>query len=223
MKRQQLIWAAAGTAILGLPSIGLAQSSTREPGGEFGIDVLYQLSNTTDFDGGSRIKMDDDIGASLNFGWRFNPKWELQFILDWAKTNYHGTLQSASFPGLSADVRGDMESFAFRINGIWNLLEGPLTPFVSAGIGYAWIDTNIPTGQVQVGCWWDPWWGQICTPYQPTKSVDSFTYQAGLGARWDITDYFTMRFTWEHQWFDISHASGTPGWDQVKVGAIWRY
>jgi opacity protein-like surface antigen len=223
MKLQQLVWAAAGTAILSLPSIGFAAAGSREPGGEFGIDVLWQLSNTTDFKGGSKLKMDDDIGASLSFGYRFNPKWELQFILDWAQTDYDGTLQSASFPGVSANVHGDMESFAFRINGVWNLLDGPLTPFVSAGLGYAWIDTNIPTGQVQVGCWWDPWWGQICTPYQPTKSVDSFTYQAGLGARWDLTDYFTLRFTYEHQWFDLSKATGSPAWDQFKVGAIWRY
>jgi hypothetical protein len=53
--------------------------------------------------------------------------------------------------------------------------------------------------------------------------VDSFTYQAGVGARWDLTDYFTLRATYEHQWFDISHASGTPAWDQFKVGAVWRY
>jgi len=206
------------------PSLGLAQgASKREPGMEFGVDVLYQLTATSHFDGGSKLKTDDDLGASLYFGYRFNPKVELNFLLDWNQVNYDGDLQSASFPGLSASVHGDMETFAFRINGVYNFIDGPLTPFVSGGLGYSWIDTNIPTGQVQVGCWWDPWYGQICTPYQPTKSVDAFTYQAGLGARWDITDYFTMRFTWEHSWFDIPKASSTPGWDQIKIGAVWRY
>lgn len=222
MKIRHLVLAAAAAAFL-FPSIGSAQGTTREPGYEFGIDVLYQLSTDSKFDGGSKLDMDDDIGAALTFGYRFNPKVELQFGLDWAETNYKGTLQSASFPGLSADVHGDMESFAFRVNGVYNFLDRPLTPFVSGGIGYSWIDTNIPTGQVQVGCWWDPWYGQICTPYQPTKSVEAFTYQVGVGARWDLLQNFTLRFMWEHAWFDISHATSTPAWDQFKVGAVWRF
>jgi opacity protein-like surface antigen len=215
--------AVLAAAVVLVPSIGSAQVAKREAGFEFGVDLLYQLTTTAHFDGGSRLKTDDDIGAAMAFGWRFNPKLELQFILDWNDVDYDGRLNSASFPGLSADINGEMETFAMRVNGVYNFLDRPLTPFISAGIGYSWLDTNIPTGQVQVGCWWDPWWGQICTPYQPTKSVDAFTYQAGVGARWDITDFFTMRATYEHSWFDVPKASSAPGWDQFKLGAVWRF
>ena len=222
MKIRHLVLIAAAAALF-LPSIGSAQGESREPGPEFGIEVLYQLSTDSKFEGGSKLEMDDDIGAAMAFGYRFNPKVELQFVLDWAQTNYNGKLQSATFPGVSADVHGDMETFAFRVNGVYNFLDRPLTPFISGGLGYSWIDTNIPTGQVQVGCWWDPWYGQICTPYQPTKSVEAFTYQVGVGARWDLLQNFTLRFMWEHAWFDISNATSAPQWDQFKIGAVWRF
>jgi opacity protein-like surface antigen len=214
---------AACAAILIVPSLVSAQGRSRESGFEAGLDVIYQLSTSARFDGGSRLEMDDDFGIAASFGYRFNPKIEVQFLLDWAQTDYNGTLQSALVPSLRADVHGDMDSFAARINGVYNFIDGPLTPFVSGGLGYSWFDTNIPAGQVQIGCWWDPWWGEICTPYQPTRTVEAFTYQVGAGARWDLTDALTMRFMYEHSWFDFSKATSAPEWDQFKVGAVWRF
>jgi opacity protein-like surface antigen len=210
-------------AVVLIPSFAAAQGGTREAGWDFGVDAIYQFSKTVNFDGGSRLSLNDDLGAGLTFGYRFNSQFELQFGIDWNSVDYHGTLQSANFPGASASVNGDMETFTPQINAVWNFMDAPLTPFVTGGIGWAFIDTNIPTGQVQVGCWWDPWWGQICTPYQPTKSVDSFTYQLGAGVRWDFGEYATARFSYEKVWVDLNKASSTPGLDQLKLGFAWRY
>src|SRR5690242_2923119 len=94
------------TAAVLIPSIASAQRvSQRDPGMEFGIDVLYQLESDVDFDGGSRIDADDDIGASLYFGYRFNPKFELNTLFDWNELGYDGVLQSASFPNVTANVK----------------------------------------------------------------------------------------------------------------------
>jgi opacity protein-like surface antigen len=124
---------------------------------------------------------------------------------------------------VTADISGDMESFTPRLNGVFNFMEGPLTPYVIAGVGWSFIDTNIPTGQVSVGCWWDPWWGQICTPYQPTLDVDGFTYELGLGVRWDIGDHYSLKLAYEKSWFELDHASSTPDLDLVKAGFYVRY
>ena len=181
------------------------------------------VDQDVDFDGGSKLSIEDDVGLGLIFGYRFSSKLELQFGLDWNSVDYHGTLQSASFPGVTASVKGEMETFTPRVNAVWNFRDAPVTPYVSGGIGWAFIDTNIPTGQVQVGCWWDPWWGQICTPYQATHSTDGFTYQLGAGVRWDFGDYGTARFSYQKVWVDIGNATSTPGFDQLKVGLAWRY
>jgi len=213
----------AVVAVVLAPSFAAAQGGTRETGWDFGVDAIFQFSKDINFEGGSKLSIDDDVGLGLTFGYRFNSKFELQFGIDWNSIDYHGTLQSASFPGVSASISGDMETFSPKVNAVWNFRDGPVTPYVSGGIGWAFVDTNIPTGQVQVGCWWDPWYGQICTPYQPTKSADAFTYQLGAGVRWDFGEYSTARFSYEKVWTDFSKATSTPGFDQLKVGFAWRY
>ncbi len=210
-------------AALSFHSIGVAQSSSRARGWEFGAEATYVLSKDIGFDGGTRLTMEDDIGAALLFGYRFDPKLELQFSLDWNDVDFHGVLQSAQLPALTANVNGTMETFTPRINGTYNFLDSALTPFVTAGVGWSFIDTNIPTGQVQVGCWWDPWYGQICTPYQPTKNVDGFTYELGVGARWDVGESATFRAAYHKRWLDLSHATGTPSFDRFELGFLWRY
>jgi opacity protein-like surface antigen len=208
---------------LSLMSVATAQSSPRSTGWDLGVDVLYQFSKDIDFDGGSSLDVEDDIGLGFTFGYRFNPKVELQFSVDWNNVDYRGVLQSAELATLSAEVSGEMESFVPRVNGVYNFRDAPVTPYITAGLGWAFIDTNIPTGQVTIGCWWDPWWGEICTPYQPTKSVDYFLYQAGAGVRWDIGEAATMRFSYDKTWLDVNHATSVPGLDQLKVGFVYRY
>jgi opacity protein-like surface antigen len=212
------------TATLFFASVSVAQTGEeREVGPEFGVDLIYQLSTGIGFNGGSRLELDDDFGATLTFGYLFNPQVAALFAVDWNKINYHGTLQSASFPGLSADVRGDLEVVTPRVNALYYFLDEPLTPFATAGIGWSFIDTNIPTGQVQIGCWWDPWWGQICTPYQPTKDVNGFAWQVGVGGRWDFIETASLTLSYVHSWVDINNASGTPDVDQFRLGVIFRF
>lgn len=201
-----------------------AQSGvSREQGWEFGLELIYQLSSDMDFDGGSTVSTEDDLGFSATFGYRFNPRLSAEFAFDWTNVDYRASLASANFPGQSLNVRGEYEMFAPRVNVNFNLLEGDLTPYVNGGIGWAFIDTNIPDGQVVIGCWWDPWWGQICAPYQSTRTVDEFTYQVGAGVRWDFPRGFALRLGYERQWVDFGNSSGSEGWDQIRLNAIFRY
>src|SRR3954471_23013348 len=101
--RHALLPIALFAAILA-PSFAAAQSATREAGWDFGVDAIFQFSKDVDFDGGSKLSLNDDIGLGLTFGYRFNPKLEVTFGIDWNSIDYHGTLQSASFPGVSASV-----------------------------------------------------------------------------------------------------------------------
>jgi opacity protein-like surface antigen len=219
----QLRVALAALVAFSLPSIGIAQSADRDRGWEFGAEVTYALSNDVRFNGGTTLDVEDDIGVALIFGYRFDSKLELQFSLDWNEVDYSGVLQSAQFPGLTASVNGTMETFTPRFGATYNFIDGPLTPFVTGGIGWSFIDTNIPTGQVQVGCWWDPWWGQICTPYQPTKDVDGFMYEAGIGARWDVGQSYSFRLAYQKRWIDIGKTSSTPDFDRFELGFVYRY
>ena len=203
----------------------LAASAGRDPGWEFGGELIYQDSKDVDFEGGSSLSLDSDVGLAITFGYRFSSKLELTMGLDWNNNNvdYKANLISADLPNLSASADGTLESFTPRVGVNFNFLEGPITPFVNGTIGYSFIDTNIPDGPPQSGCWWDPWYGQICGTWQPTKSVDEFMYGAGIGVRWDISPTMLMRFAYEKHWLDLGTSTSTPDFDQLKLGFSFSY
>lgn len=133
-----------------------AQSSvSRDPGWEFGIELIYQLSSDLDFDGGTTASTEDDLGFSATFGYRFNPRLSAEFAFDWANVDYRASLVSAATPAQSLDVRGEYELFAPRASVNFNLLEGDLTPYVTGGIACAsatcangWISATHPDRRV---------------------------------------------------------------------------
>jgi opacity protein-like surface antigen len=209
-------------AIASLPWAAYGQQ-TRPPGSELGFDVVYQLSQKIDFNGGSSVDLSDDVGVTLWWSYRFNEHLDLQVALDWSDIDYDATLQSGIAPGSRANISGDLETFVPKAVLNYNILKGPLTPFINAGIGWAFVDTNIPNSRVQIGCWWDPWWGYICTPYQSTKSFDAFTYQVGAGVRWDINESYALRLLYEKHWLDYSKATSTPDFDQFRLGMAFMF
>jgi opacity protein-like surface antigen len=204
-----------------LPSFASADS--RGPGWEFGLDVIYLDSQDIDFNGGSDVALDDDFGVALVFGYRFSDRFELQFGVDWQNVDYDAHVETDSIFGQSFNARGELEAITPRVTLNYNILEGPVTPYVNAGVGWSFIDTNIPDAPPQSACWWDPWWGYVCGTLQSTRSIDELTYQAGVGLRWDISPGYTLRFAYEKHWIDLGEATSTPDLDQVKLGIVFRY
>jgi opacity protein-like surface antigen len=217
MKNRYLVTLAAACATLSLAA------NARDVGWEFGGELIYQNSLDVDFEGGSTAELDSDLGIAVTFGYRFSDRLELTMGLDWNTVDYSAVIQSADFPNLTATVDGDMETFTPRVGVNFNFMEGPITPFITGMIGYSFIDTNIPDGPPQTGCWWDPWYGQICTTWQSTRSADAFTYGAGLGLRWDASDSLSVRFAYEKHWVDIDTADSAPDPDQFKIGVSVMY
>jgi opacity protein-like surface antigen len=204
-------------------SVASAQNSTRGAGWEFAFDVIYQDSTDLSFDGGTTASLDPDWGFTVGAAYRLSERLEIGFGIDWQKIAYDANLQSALLPTLRVGVSGDLEALTPRAWLNFNVMQGPVTPYVNGGIGWSFVDTNIPNSRVQVGCWWDPWFGQICTPYQSTKTLDDFVYQLGAGVRWDVSPGYTLRLGYEKHWFDYGNATSTPDFDQWKLGIAMRY
>ena len=201
-----------------------ANAAGRDTGWEFGGELIYQ--NSADFDGSenSSGSLDSDLGVALTFGYRLNPKLEVTFGLDWNNVDYHADVVAEDVPlvpdGTHVSIDGTLEAFTPRIGLNWNFTDGPITPYVSGTIGYTFVDTNIPDGLPESGCWWDPWYGQICGTWQDTKSKDSFLYGLGLGVRWDVNDAWSVRLGYEKRWIE---ADSSVDLDQFKLGVSIMY
>jgi opacity protein-like surface antigen len=212
-------------ASVALSSVSFGQGGQSGTGWESGLDIVFQGGKTLHFDGGTNAKLDSDTGLSLTFGYRYSTHLEAQFALDWANVDYKANIVTAptTGPASSVSANGSYNSFTPRVNVQFNVLDQPLTPYVMGGIGYSFIDTNIPNGRPVSGCWWDPWYGYICGSAQPTKSVDGFAFQVGLGARWDISELWSLRLAWERHWVDLGSNGGTPFLDTGKLGFTYRF
>ena len=202
----------------------LAAYADRDTGWEFGGELIYQDSTEFTADHDAAASLDSDLGIALTFGYRFNEKVELTFGVDWNNIDYDATVVSDGVPllpdGTEISVSGELEAFTPRVGVNFNFIDGPITPYVSGMIGYAFIDTNIPDGPPQSGCYWDPWYGQICGSWQPTRSADNFVYGAGVGVRWDVNDAWSVRFGYDKRWID---SNGSPDVDQLKLGVSVMY
>ena len=215
-----------GLALLLCAGTALAD---RQPGWDFGGELLYQFSQEVDFEGGSNADLDDDLGLALSFTYRFNSRLELLFGLDWNSYDYNADILPAPtspggpIVGTGFSVEGEIETWTPRVGVNFNLLEGDLTPYVTGGVGWSFIDTNVPDGRAQSACWWDPWFGYVCGTFQETKSLDELTYNVGVGLRWDLRSSISLRLGYERHWLELDQATSTPGFDQIKLGVIGRY
>ena len=209
----------AGLALALLAGATAADAQSREGRWEYTLGIPYQLGSETTFDGGSTLKTKSDFGFGMTFGYNPSEQVTWSFGLKWAGVGYDADVVKQD--GGSTHVSGTYDAWGLSGNLLFNLGQGPLTPFVGAGIGYTWIDTNVPNGLPQTGCWWDPWYGYICSTYYPTKSVNSFSYQAMGGLRYAFNPRTFLRLSYASQWIDTSN--GTPRFDVFGLEIGWLF
>ena len=201
----------------------LAAYADRDTGWEFGGELIYQDSTEFNSDENSSASLDSDLGFALTFGYRFSSKLEFTFGIDWNNIDYKAHVVSADFPGLSADIDGELEAWTPRVGANFNFLEGPLTPYVTAAVGWSFIDTNIPDSPPQTACWWDPWWGYYCGTTVPTKNETDLSYLAAAGLRWDAERTFFLRGFVARQWVQVGGEVGAVGTTQYRIDIGFRF
>jgi hypothetical protein len=107
----------------------------------------------------------------------------------WNSPSYDAKIASADTPGTFRRESSDLSTSSIQLNLHYYFIAGPVTPYVSAGLGSTFIDSNIANGAATGTCWWDPYWGYTCSSSQPTYSTNSFPTRA-VGIRWDISAVF---------------------------------
>lgn len=214
----------AGTLVLSAASLvcaanAAAQSQTDRAGKWEGhFNVLYGDSKDLNSEKGSSADIDSSLGWGFGFGYNFNDHFALEGNFSWMDSDYNATIvPDTGNPNSPQTIKGTLETSTLAVNATYNLLARNLTPFVTGGVGSTWVDTNIPDGLATPVCWWDPWWGYYCAPAYPTKSDTYFSYNAGVGVRWDSKGTFFLRGLLSQQWVDVGGGVGTPSFTQVRI------
>jgi opacity protein-like surface antigen len=186
------------------------------------LGVSYQLDSDTDFDGGTTVDFKSSTGFLIGLGYDLSDRFEVGANFTFDKRDYDARL-AGDEPGEFFPVKGDIESMGAMFNIHYYFLTGRFTPFITAGIGWNFVDTNIPTEPPQVGCWWNPWNGYICQDFQETKDVDGFAYQLGAGLRYRVNPSISVSGAYQMSWLDFPQADGTPSFDGLQLLLNWGF
>ena len=118
-------------------------------------------------------------------------------------------------------IEHSMSKYSHQLNLTYHFLDGAFTPFATAGIGVASVDSNVPNGSVEGGCWWDPWWGYVCYSNWETYTSSELAYSLGLGFRWDINTAVFARGAYSVEYIDLDSGSLDFGTFIFELGLMF--
>jgi opacity protein-like surface antigen len=209
--------------VLGSAS-ALAQMPNHRAGSyEFYLFPVFTEGKSETFEGGTTARTDTGYGFGFGFARNFNAHWNGAVEFAWGETYYRTTLQpQPGNPAQPVNSSGVIDTGTLRFAGNWHMLSGPLTPFLTAGLGWTHIYTDVPAGPPQNSCWYYPWWGPVCTTYIPTQNTTKFAYNFGGGVRWDVGPYL-VRGLVNAQRIDIGGSEGKDYWTQFRLDFGMRF
>jgi opacity protein-like surface antigen len=203
---------------------GAQNVTLTEPEGRAGaFSILlftYNPSTNWSGQGGSRMDLDAAWGAGFGFGYHFSDHFQLNGIVSWGDRDY--TARIVNTDGSTSEYDTTLDSTTLSLNGAYYLLKGDITPFVSGGVGLTNVDTNIPAGVATTECWWDPWYGNVCSVDIPTKDETFLSYTVGFGVSFDISPRYRLQTSYNRMWLDVRRAPDMPDFEVWKLDLIFR-
>lgn len=191
--------------------------------GTFEASLLVGSQSSLDFAGqnGSSLDIDSELAWGFTIGWNWTERWNLSWRFLMSKPDYLATLvpEDADDPLQTLDYSADR--YSNQLNATWHFFKGPLTPYLQAGIGYTKVDSNVPSQPPTTGCWWDPWWGYICETTWDTYDSSGFSYNVGLGLRWDVNQALFIRGAYNREFYSADRADFDFDTLTLEAGLMW--
>ena len=142
--------------------------------------------------GGSPALTLDDTGlGGAGFAFHFSDffSFHTDFMLGPATLRTQDSAGGSSTFGHNAFIQSG------RFNLDYNIINRRLTPFITAGIGYQYLQVEQDT----------PDFGDFYHDHHYSQA--NFTWNAGAGIRWNITDNFFIKVTGGAQWLEYHDAN----------------
>jgi outer membrane beta-barrel protein len=202
------LWKIAGLAGMGallanaLPASAQVQANSQEveayAGALFGDDLSdLRLS-------GRKPKLDDDFAVGLRYGYNFTDTWGLDASVGYSPNKVTGLT--------GGDV--DLNLTTLDIDGVYHFNRfGRVVPYVLAGVGYAFADLDRELTGTANG--------------QPValSDDDSFTLNAGVGAKFYATDHLLFRVEGRYRYLDkiVEHFDRSLNTFETTLGVGYQF
>jgi opacity protein-like surface antigen len=214
--------------IFGMLLLGLSLSANAQRGysgtWEWSISALYQDSKSMGSENGSSLKVDSDVGLGFNVGYYLTDHFSLGADFDFLRPKYKAVLvDDTVVPAETTEIRHEMSQFNGRFKANYDFLDGPFRPFVEAGLGWTYFDSNVTDGPPIVGCWWHPYWGYICDGYYRTFNDTIFSYGVGAGFKYRFVGDSFLKLSVNQWWLDGVGAAGDEDLTGARLEYGWRF
>jgi opacity protein-like surface antigen len=171
--------------------------------------VTLDVSDDISWGGTASYNLTNRLAVGGDF-WFSSPDYTATRVLD----NAGQTTQSIS---------SELDIWTIQLKGTFNFIDGPFTPFIEAGAGWTEIDSNIPNGPPTTGCWWDPWWGYICTSFYDTYSETRTSIIYGAGLRWEMGNDLILKGSYSILDVETNQASEDADLDVLRFDLLWSF
>ncbi len=183
------------------------------------VQIVSNSSESANGENGSSIDVDSDIGFAFGGAYNLSEHFAVGVDLSFLSPDYDATLVQDG--GGRVNVGTDLDIFNGQIQGTWNILKGPITPYVQVGMGWTYVDSNIVDGLPETGCWWDPWWGYVCANFYDTYDDTSFSYGVGAGMRFEFDNGMFFKGSYNRLQLDAGGDGSDPTFDLWRLELGW--
>ena len=213
------------------PAISMAQGygSGRAQSWDFAIGGIYQSGDSSAGQGGSSLDVDNALGLGFNIGYNINNHFNISADFDFLRPDYKAVVVTepnpnpGNLPPETTTINHRLSQFNGRLKGTFYFTDGPLVPYVEAGFGWTYIDSNVASGPPQGFCWWHPWWGYICDSFVNTFSSTETTYGGALGLRYEMAGNSFIKASYNLWKLDTGSERVEPQLESFRLEYGWRF
>ena len=200
-----------------------AASSDRGKSWEATIQLIGTGSDSSNGENGSSVALKSATGWAFGVTYNFNEHLALGFDASFVKPKYDAVIVPDDDDEDPFSISHKASIFNGALNGTYNILKGNFTPYVQLGLGWTNVDSNVADGPPSTGCWWDPWWGYVCANFWSTYNDTSFSWNAGLGLRYEFQNRMFLKGSVNRIFLDSNQDSADPKLDMWKLELGWMF
>jgi len=174
-------------------------AGSRDTRFETSVILAYQNGFDESSEGGSALDVDSTIGWGISIGWNWTAKWNLAYRFVSTSPNYFATIVPEDPDVLPQSIEHKLSKVSHQLNVTYNFREAAFTPFVLAGIGWTKLDSN-------------DW---------KTFDTTDFSYNLGLGFRWDINNAIFTKAAYSREFLKLDNGTFNFDMATLEVGLMF--
>jgi len=217
-----IVIAASALCSLSVSADNYKQASFRDGKWEATFQLGYSGDDFIQSGDESSLKIDSDLGWGVSLGYNINSNFLVNFELASFTPKYEATFALDKEPKETETINHKLNMVTTHFNAVYNITKGRLAPYLQVGAGWTYIDSNIANGPPIGGCWWDPWWGYICDGFQPTHTDTNYSYNYGVGVRYELANNMLLKASYGMVVTNMDHSEDMEvDVFKIEIGSVF--